>query len=86
MKKKKSKIEIYDAEYGSEVSPECEGMANDHDMPTPILRGEDAVRFMLEMYRQDNPTPEMLEERRKNREKTRRLMKKYKKNFNGLLW
>ena len=55
------------------------------DRPTPILRGNDAVRFMLEMDRQDNPTPEMIEKRKMVREERRRFMEKYKKNFNGLI-
>ena len=36
MAKLKTKIKDYD-------------VVNDFDRPTPILRGEDAVRFMLEM-------------------------------------
>ena len=50
---------------------------HDFDRPTPVLRGEDAVRFMLEMERQNNPTPEMIEARKREREKRRRLMEKY---------
>ncbi|MBR6066755.1 MAG: hypothetical protein IKP45_03050 [Bacteroidales bacterium] len=52
---------------------------------TPVLTGEDAVRFMLEMERQNNPTPAMKRLRKKAREKRRKLLEKYKKNFNGLI-
>ncbi|MBQ6275126.1 MAG: hypothetical protein IJK62_00260 [Bacteroidales bacterium] len=72
MAKQKTKIKDYD-------------VVNDFDRPTPILRGEDAVRFMLEMERQNNPTPAMLKARKKAREKRRKLLEKYKKNFNGLI-
>ena len=72
MAKLKTKIKDYD-------------VVNDFDRPTPILRGKDAVRFMLEMERQNNPTPAMLKARKKAREKRRKLLEKYKKNFNGLI-
>lgn len=44
---------------------------------TPVLRGEDAVRFMLEMEREEHPTAAMKRARKRESEKIRKLMEKF---------